>query len=84
MKWRELNSRYANRLEILARRTPYELLEVTTNVDEEELKRAYRTKVSAYHPDKADPFMKVYGQEVAKLINAAYERIRKDRGFDKR
>jgi DnaJ like chaperone protein len=65
---------------------PYELLGVTKNASNEELRRAYHRLVREYHPDG----LEAYGlpavtiaaaQEKLTLINAAYETIRRKRGL---
>ena len=36
---------------------------------------AYRLMVKTYHPDKADPFMRSYCEEMLKIVNRAMARI---------
>lgn len=78
MKWRSLRSTYTDRLielrEQLAR-DPYAVLGIVETASDEEVKQAYRRRVSSYHPDKQGEFLRAHSQEVMKVINAAYERI---------
>ena len=81
MKWREIKNEYEAQIERLRAQGPYELLEVSPNDTLQDIKRAYRRKVRRYHPDKTDDFMRLYSQEVVKLLNKAIEeieRIKKD------
>ncbi|GMU70366.1 MAG: hypothetical protein AMXMBFR37_26980 [Steroidobacteraceae bacterium] len=83
MKWREVPRPYTDHIEALQAllaKDPYGVLGVTQSVSDDELKRAYRLKVRAYHPDKQSPFVRHHAQEVLKVINVAYERIRVARG----
>ena len=57
---------------------PYRTLGVAPDATLEELKSAYIVLVKTYHPDRSDPFMARHNEEVIKLINAAYEKL-KDR-----
>jgi DnaJ-class molecular chaperone len=68
--------KFRGELDRLKALDPYELLGVTKENSTAEIKSAYRQKVATYHPDRIDPFIKDHGQEVIKLINTAYERIR--------
>lgn len=81
MKWTDLNRPYQDRLTALAAMTPYDLLEVTEGVSEADLRSAYLAKVKAYHPDRADEFVRLHSEKVLKLVNSAYDQIRRDRGY---
>jgi DnaJ-class molecular chaperone len=74
MKWRDLNQT-PGRLEELRKADPYTLFAVDRGADLPAIKRAYRNLVMTYHPDKADPFMRSYCDEVLKIINRAMARI---------
>jgi DnaJ-class molecular chaperone len=74
MKWRDLNQT-SGRLEKLRTADPYALFAVDRGADLSAIKRAYRTMVMTYHPDKADPFMRPYCDEILKIINRAMARI---------
>lgn len=76
--WQDITPGYKSRLDKLRAMTPYELLDVATGVSLAELKNAYRKKVLTHHPDKNDPFMKQYAEEYTKLINLAYEQIKRE------
>lgn len=63
----------------------YDILEVDMNCSDEEIKKAYRKAAKKYHPDKLSSL----GEEVQKeaterfaKINAAYEKIKKERGLN--
>jgi curved DNA-binding protein CbpA len=77
MRWRDLNKRYKDRLAALSAMTPHERLGVPPDAGPEEIKAAYLRLVKAYHPDGSDTFMIKHNQEVLKLINSAYEILRK-------
>jgi curved DNA-binding protein CbpA len=62
----------------MAKLAPHELLGVEPGSSTAEIKVAYLRLVKAYHPDRSDPFMARHNQEMTKLINAAYEKL-KDR-----
>ena len=62
----------------------YKILEIDSSATDAEIKKAYRTMAKKYHPDKlntADLAMKKGAQEKFQKIQAAYEKIRKERGF---
>ena len=75
MKWRDLNPNTAGRLDELKKADPYALFSVARGADLSSIKQAYRLMVRTYHPDKADPFMRSYCDEVLKIINRAMARI---------
>jgi DnaJ-class molecular chaperone len=81
MKWANLRGGYKDQLRSLAAADPYDLLGVRRDVSSVGLKKAYLSRVKAYHPDRAHSFLKDHHQEVLKLINAAFERIKKERGY---
>jgi len=68
------------------KKRPYAVLGVTPSSSNEEIKRAYRQRVSEYHPDKIaskglpDEFIK-FANDKFREIQEAYESIRKERGF---
>lgn len=76
MRWKDLNQGYKDRIAALAAMTPRELLGIQADASAEDIKSAYVRLVKAYHPDVSDPFMAKHNQEVLKLINAAYERLK--------
>lgn len=79
MKWTNLDLGYKSRIDTLRAKSPYELLEVNRDTPLDEVKRAYRSKVRLYHPDQADAFMRMHGEEVTKLLNLAMKTILKER-----
>jgi DnaJ like chaperone protein len=72
-----------------ARRRPadkdsYAVLGLGRDANEREIKRAYRKLISQHHPDKLGDVpaeLKRRAEERAREINAAYERIREERGI---
>ena len=64
----------------MAERDPYQVLGVSQNASDEEIKKAYRALVRKYHPDKyQDSDLKDLASEKMKEVNAAYEEIEKMR-----
>ena len=62
----------------------YKILEVDSNATDAEVKKAYRTMAKKHHPDKlntADQALKKGAQEKFQQIQAAYEKIQKERGL---
>ena len=62
------------------KRDYYEVLGVDKNASADEIKKAYRKLAVKYHPDK-NPGDKA-AEEKFKAIAAAYETIKKERGFN--
>ena len=63
---------------------PYAVLGVTRETDERAVKRAYRKLISEHHPDRLGDLpeeMRKRAESRASEINAAYERIKAERGF---
>ncbi len=77
MKWRELQRGYVGRLEALRRQKPHEVLRVSASATPAEVQAAYRRLVKVYHPDRADAFVRNCNAEVLKIVNHAYEELRR-------
>jgi len=61
-------------------KNPYEVLGVSPNASDEEVKRAWRELARKYHPDKyQDSDLADLASEKMKEVNAAYEEIQKMR-----
>jgi DnaJ like chaperone protein len=63
---------------------PYVVLGIERGANEREIKRAYRKLISQHHPDKLGDVpaeLKRRAEERAREINAAYERVKGERGF---
>jgi hypothetical protein len=63
-------------------KNPYEILGVTPESTDDEIKEAYRTLARKYHPDNYgdDNPLKDLANEKMQEINAAYDQIQKERG----
>jgi DnaJ like chaperone protein len=62
----------------------YAVLGIERSANEREIKRAYRKLMSQHHPDKLGDVpdeLKQRAEDRAREINAAYERIKTERGF---
>ena len=63
---------------------PYEILGLNNNVENEEVKKQYRTLCKKYHPDltsRLPEHQKQHADVKMREIINAYERIKKERGF---
>jgi DnaJ like chaperone protein len=62
----------------------YKILEIDSNVTDAEVKKAYRAMAKKHHPDKlttANQALKKGAQEKFQQVQAAYEKIQKERGL---
>lgn len=62
----------------------YKILEIDSSASNEEIKKAYRTMVKKYHPDKVvtdNEAIKKGAEEKFKEVQKAYEDIQRERGF---
>ncbi len=63
----------------------YKILEIEPTVTNEDVKKAYRQMAVKYHPDKVyhlGPEIQGSAQEKFKMINEAYDQIKKERGMN--
>jgi hypothetical protein len=58
-----------------------EVLGVSPHASADEVRRAWKKLAAANHPDRAPPSKRHHQEEIAKQINAAYERFRRRRGW---
>jgi hypothetical protein len=58
-----------------------ELLGVSTHATADEVRRAWRKLAAANHPDRFPANKRHHQEEIAKQINAAYDRFRRRRGW---
>ena len=83
--WRWINKSEKPRLShdpksAVADRPPWEILGIDPNASQDELRAAYQSLISQYHPDKvADmgPELRAVAEKHTKEINAAYSSLRK-------
>jgi len=62
----------------------YKILEIEKDATEAEIKKAYRTMVKKYHPDKLVDMDEAYikgAREKFNKVQEAYDKIRQERGF---
>ena len=62
----------------------YRILEVEKTASPEEIKKAYRTMVKKYHPDKLEHMDEVYrkgAEQKFRKVQEAYEQLQKEIGF---
>lgn len=62
----------------------YKILEIEKTATSSEIKKAYRTMVKKYHPDKLQHMDEVYrngAEEKFRKVQEAYEQLQKERGF---
>ena len=62
----------------------YKILEIVKTATDDEVKKAYRTLAKKHHPDKLQDLGEEHlkgAQEKFQSIQAAYEKIKKERGF---
>lgn len=63
----------------------YKVLEVDRSASNEEIKKAYRNMAIKYHPDKLNHLgedIRNAAEEKFKKVNEAYDKIKKERGFN--
>ena len=58
---------------------PYEILDVSVDASDVELRKAYRRKAAKYHPDRWHEFAVPWATKQMQAVNAAYEQIQKSR-----
>jgi DnaJ-class molecular chaperone len=75
MKWRDINQKYDGTLARLRRASPHDILGVSQDASLDEIKSAYRKRLSSTHPDRSSEFMKSTDEEITKLLNLAYDEL---------
>ena len=63
----------------------YKVLEITPDATDDEVKKAYKQMAFKHHPDRVESLgadVKKAAEEKFKAIAAAYEAIKKERGFN--
>jgi len=76
MLWNDLKRGYQYNLDIERAKSPHDILGVDAKATKAELRKAYINKVKVYHPDCADTFLREYNQEMLKIINLAYDKLK--------
>ena len=76
MRWKNLDSGFQSRLEIFAALSPHEVLGLEVGANNADIRRSYLGLIKAYHPDRADAFMAKHNEEMLKIINSAYDKLR--------
>jgi hypothetical protein len=64
---------------------PYEILGINEKESNDDIRKAYRKKISGFHPDridKMDTLLKKFATEKTQEINAAFDEIKKSRNID--
>ena len=56
----------------------YALLEVARNADVQTIRRSYRALMEKFHPDRQPEHLRLWAEEMAKQINAAYALLKDD------
>jgi DnaJ like chaperone protein len=62
----------------------YKILEIDKSASDAEIKKAYRTMVKKYHPDKLVNMDEAYqkgAKEKFNKVQQAYEQLQRERGF---
>ena len=72
-QWKQDYERYKE--QVAKGKNYYEILGISPNADEKEIKEAYKKLVLIYHPDKVPPEKKKEAEEYFKKINEAYETL---------
>ena len=75
MRWRDLESGGLDEVRRLQALAPHEILGVPINASLEEIRHAFRVLVKAYHPDRADPFMRIHNEQIIKVIIEAHDQM---------
>ncbi len=63
----------------------YQILEISSNATDAEVKKAYRAMAVKYHPDKVSHLgddIRIAAEEKLQSLNAAYDQIKKQRGMN--
>ncbi|MBT3453473.1 MAG: DnaJ domain-containing protein, partial [Lentimicrobiaceae bacterium] len=63
----------------------YQILEISPDVTNDEVKKAYREMAKKYHPDKVSHLgeeVKKAAEEKITMLNAAYEAVKDERGMN--
>jgi DnaJ-class molecular chaperone len=75
MRWRNRGARLSDEISRLRGLAPHEVLQISNDANPDEIRSAYRRLAKVYHPDKSDPFMRRYNEQVIKIINDAYHQL---------
>jgi DnaJ-class molecular chaperone len=79
MKWRDLNKQQEIGIDALRGKPAHIVLGVEIDATPAIVRKAYLKLAKAYHPDRSDPFMRSYNQEVLKIVTLAYAQLTETR-----
>jgi DnaJ-class molecular chaperone len=72
MRWRDIRGESSAAVDTLA---PYELLGVSRDPTEEEIRQAYRQLVRKFHPDLHAEERRPWAEERMQIVNQCYEAL---------
>lgn len=79
MEWRSLDQSAEALINEYRTKSPYEVLRIPSSASSGEVRKAYLDMIKAYHPDRADKFLRALNEEISKIVNLSYDSILKER-----
>ena len=74
---KRLSKKKISAVERIDGRSPFEILGVTENASNEEIQRAYHRLIKEHHPDRAGDAEKDAAEAKTRLLNRAYEALKR-------